>query len=190
MNFPQFPVKPEEFWQEFSKKFREKWFSNVDKGEKAYGNDSLLTPWMMGLLEDLKDSFNCEVTATEHWPKIDLGFFNRETATEWEEWSLEIAIEHENKNWPHWQDEVRKLMMLNAGLKVLISYRKESKEKLENQLNEFVKIYQSRKYHTENDSWLFIFGPNMLIWNDNDFIAYKFDGKIMTEITAGLKTFN
>ncbi len=195
MSIVNFPVTPEIFWNTFSKKFRKKWFDNEKNSHNCYGVDKNWTPkmwtdWMEELLTSFNDDFNCETNSSEYWPRVDFGYFDKCTDNEWMEWALEIAIEHENEMWPNWQDECRKLMMINAGLKVLITYRIENKELLEQHLDEFIAIYKSRKYHTEFDNWLFIFGPNMEIWNETDFVAYKFDGNVRKEITNNIKTFS
>ena len=55
---------------------------------------------------------------------------------------------------------VCKLIVINAGLKVLIAYPRDRKE-IDEVLNRVPDIHQSRKYITSPCKYLFIFGPGV-----------------------------
>ncbi len=95
---------------------------------------------------------------------------------------MEVAIEHENKV-GKWQEECHKLLLLNAGLKVLIAYWSDS-DQLKRDLGDFKVFYRSRKYHQEKENWLMVFGPSTDQWSDHDYKAYRFDGNDLQEITG------
>lgn len=184
-----FPISPEKFWTSFSTNFRNEWAKNPDNFISNYLSNKDLTNFITKLLLNMKSEFNCEVASKEYWPRVDIAYFNFE-ADEWGEWALEAAIEHENMPWPSWQEECRKLMLTTAGLKTLISYRNESEDVLHKRLKEFQKIFKSRKYHQIDENWLFIFGPTADVWDEYDFVAYKFDGTNFTDITGQSPTFH
>jgi len=138
------------------------------------------TEFMKDVLLKLgKEKFGCHC-AKEYWPKVDVSYFDRCASEDWNEWSWEAAIEHENAD--SWRDEVCKLMQINAGLKVLIAYVDIQKNLLDDFLDRLPAIYQSRKYVTNPCNWLFIFGR--FGGPDWDVIAIKFDGKTTTRITG------
>jgi len=144
-----------------------------------FGNDTIRTCLMKLLLVELGNEEGYYVE-TEAFPHIDIGYFSNSSKTEWAKWSFEIAIEHENKKNPSWQEECSKLMGINAGLKVLISYFSETKEKLYDEINEFSDIYQSRLYHQKEDKYLFIFIPlNDCIKIDKYFVYKFYDDKLI-----------
>jgi hypothetical protein len=178
-------LNAENFWNEFSIEFNKEYYKKELKNE-TYGEKGEWTKWMTSFLIKMgkKNSFH---TDCEYWPRVDVGYFS-ESSDNWGKWSFEIAIEHENDPYPKWQDELCKLMVINAGLKVLISYRKEPYKELLKKLNGIKAIYKSRKYHQVNDQYLFIFGPDQSIWEDEDFLAFTFDGKEIKDITNGKAT--
>lgn len=122
----------------------------------------------------------------EYWPRVDVSFFNRETENNWMEWSREIAIEHENDAGT-WDEELDKLFAINAGIKVLIAYSDDTDEELFEYLTStepgsFQSIYKSRKYHTENDRYLFVFGPVIGSKKRKCFSAFSFAGKKVKQL--------
>ncbi len=73
------------------------------------------------------------------------------------EWTLEIALEHENSN-KSWDEELCKLCYLCANLKVIISYYKHDIKKL---LNERLrKLGKKKIFIYPKSKWLFVFGPS------------------------------
>jgi hypothetical protein len=181
-------IKPIEFWDKFSDRFNAMWFKNYKKSNEKYESDALWTNYIFKFLEDFGKKLGFETISKEYWPRLDICYFSG-SEENWSTWSLEVAIEHENKPWPDWQNECNKLMMINAGLKVLFTYYKDNKTKFKNNLDKFIEIYMSRKYHQTNDQWLFIAAPTMNIWDNNDFVAFQFDGNKLEEITNGKNTF-
>ena len=116
----------------------------------------------------------------EYWPRVDISFFSRETENNWQEWSREVAIEHENDS-GCWDEELDKLFAINAGLKVLMTYSDSPDEEILSYLKSdkpgsFLRIYKSRKYHTADDKYLLIFGPVIGGKKRNHFSAFYFDG--------------
>ena len=181
-------MTPEKFWDKFSQEFNKKFFDESLKSVKSWTDKTEWTSWMKDLLIHLGEQFGYYPDC-EYWPKIDIGFFSN-SGKYWSKWSFEVAIEHENAHWPAWKEELNKLMAINAGLKVLITYRFESYDDLIKKLNEFVEIYKSRKYHQESDSYLLIFAPLDEIWDDEDFLAFSFDGEKIIDITDNKKTIH
>jgi len=140
------------------------------------------TSYIIPLLCDLSSTFSC-FPDVEYGPRLDVAYFDRGQTPDWDEWAMEAAIEHENNVF--WQEELCKLLLVNAGLKVLIAYSEYEKEYRE-RLNQFVDIHKSRKYNTSGCGWLFIIGPR-LIPASHDFLAFKFDGEGIVDITNGSK---
>jgi hypothetical protein len=151
-------MTPNDFWVYFKNELDMWW--NVERKTKytAFKDDTKRTCLMLPFLVDIgqKKKFHVE---TEAFPHIDVGYFSDCTKSEWSKWSFEVAIEHENKPCPHWHDECSKLMGINAGLKVLITYFSETTDELYNEINEFQGIYKSRLYHQCDDNYLFVFIP-------------------------------
>jgi len=172
-------IKPELFWKvfavELNKALKEerKWFD-------YYCDNKKWTKFIFKFLTNLSPKFGIEVTMREHWPKIDISYYDK-PGDEWDMWASEVAIEHENDP-KTWRVELCKLMLLNSGLKVLIAYRNITDRELDKELKDFIKIYKSRKYHQVNDSWILIFGPTADMYDKYDFVAYKFNGKNITKL--------
>jgi len=180
-------LDPKIFWEEFSKYFHEEYYKNESLSNKIYENNTKKwTKWMTKFLKNFGEN-NGFHTSCEYWPRIDIGYFSND-GLNWGKWAYEIAIEHKNGIWPTWQDEICKLMIINAGLKVLIAYRKKPYAELKKALNEIKNIYKSRKYHQINDNYLFIFGPTPDIREKEDFLAFSFNGKDIIDITEGKAT--
>ena len=179
---PTFPIKPEQFWTVFSDAIR----ADADDPEKQvrqiYNSAAPWTPYMTELVMNLSAKFSC-VSYKEFWPRIDVSYFDK-CGADWSEWALEVAIELENNI--DWHQELAKLLMVNAGLKVLIAYE-DNQQTIRDSLEKFVQIHASRKYQTSNCSWLLIFGPR-LIPASRDFLAFAFDGKVITDITGARQT--
>ena len=169
----QFPITPEAFWREFSGALRTRW----PEIGKAFEQDTVWTASIIDLLKDVVKGFECHPYC-EYWPRVDVSGFDHPCG-EWEEWSWEIAIEHEGSG--DWREELCKPININAGLKVLIAYTGE--EIFKEVLERLPAIYRSRKYVTTPCNFLFIFGPGDL----EDFVAFKFDGKAVVEITGGVR---
>lgn len=177
-------ISPEKFWEVFSGKLRvlkenkKEWDAFI----KAYQNNKTTTKFFTEFLtnlgkDELKLKFQCE-----HWPRVDVSYFDKDDTSEWGAWACEVAIEIEN-GIKKWHEEICKFFLLAAGLKVLITYYNDIKF-IEDELSNFKKYYKSRKYHQKDDRWLFIFGPSTEIYKEKDFIAVKFDGKNLKEITG------
>ena len=173
-----FPIAPEHFWAVFSQTLRSEWQDSSKRVSQYYNDAISWTPYVTALMQNLSERFSC-VAKTEFWPRIDVCYFAAHSE-DWAEWALEAAIELENKL--DWHNELCKLLMVNAGLKVLIAYD-DSHQNIHDTLTRFTSIYQSRKYYTSPCSWLFIFGPR-LVPAVRDFVAFTFDGTTIREITA------
>lgn len=126
-----------------------------------YGSSTLWTKEIKNIVEKMCiEKLNMKSSVREFWPRLDLALFDNCCDENWDEWAMEIAIEIEN-NFDSIRNEIMKLMIINSGLKVVITYIKKV-EQIEDLIIDFQKVYKSRKYHTENDNWLFIFGPSWL----------------------------
>jgi len=176
-----FPISPETFWEVFAEKFGAEWNDPDKQLASSYNNAPEWKTYITGFLNGLSSFFSC-VSDIEYWPKLDVAYFDK-VGGQWGEWALEVAIEHENN--VNWHEELSKLLMINAGLKVLIAYE-DCHDQLLKMLSRFVVIYKSRKYLCANSGWLVIIGPRH-IPAKRDFVAYKFDGNAIEEITGGKK---
>lgn len=177
-----FPVKPEQFWTIFSQTLRADWNDSAKLVRQYYNHATPWTTYITDFVKNLSPRFSC-IPYTEYWPRIDVGYFDK-FGEDWSEWALEVAIELENKM--DWHQELSKLLMVNAGLKVLIAYE-DDYQRIHEALDHFIRIHTSRKYLTNNCGWLFIFGPR-LIPAIRDFVAFTFDGKVITDITGTNRT--
>lgn len=128
----------------------------------------------------MSSEFGC-IADVEYGPRLDVAWFDQ-TGQDWSEWAMEAAIEHENNVF--WEEELCKLLLINAGLKVLVAYE-DDLSRIREMLEQFVTIHRSRKY-SGTGGWLFIFGPRIAP-SLSDFAAFKFDGACMVEITDGEK---
>jgi hypothetical protein len=178
---PAFPISPEQFWTIFSESLRAEWANPALRLHTAFNGNAAWTHYITGFLTRLAVRFSC-IPETEFWPRIDIGYVDKAGA-EWDQWALEVAIEHENDL--NWNDKLSRLLMLNAGLKVLIAYS-DNRERIAGMLHRFVEIHRSRKYLPSPSAWLFIFGPRSFP-STHDFIAFKFDGTSFAEITDAKK---
>jgi len=113
-----FPISPERFWRAFSENLGPK----HDEISYCYNQRGERTAYMKNFLNELGQFlslFNCNVDY-EWFARFDVCYFDRIAPTDWEEWPWEVAIEQENAG--SWHEELCKLMVVNAGLKVLIAY--------------------------------------------------------------------
>ena len=125
-----------------------------------YRDNTRWTTRITGLIQRMcRDTFGLPAADREAWPKVDVSAYDAATDTLWDEWALEIAIEIENDSYS-WQNECAKLLLLNCGLKVLITYEgADNLPELDGRLQKFLQIYESRKYGRSEDQWLFVFLP-------------------------------
>jgi hypothetical protein len=137
-----------------------------------FSHNQQWTKYITKVLEDIGDKIKVATYEKEHWPRLDLSFFDK-CGDDWGEWALEVGIEHEN-DIKTCCKEIQKLLLLNCGLKVLITYYGKDRNEIERIMKEFKSNYASRKYHTENDLWLFIFGPSYSIQDGAPFIVYQY----------------
>lgn len=181
-----FPVKPAHFWTVFSEALRTDYSDPQKQVRDKYDHAKPWTLYISELTESLSGKFSC-IADREYWPRIDVSYFDK-AGKEWAEWALEVAIELENNE--NWIEELSKLLMVNAGLKVLIAYEN-SRERIMELLSEFTRIHASRKYRTSNCGWLFIFGPRQIDAIEgaiHDFVAFTFNGTEIIEITGDRHT--
>lgn len=156
-----------------------------------YPHTKKYTNYIINQLEALGESKSMGYHVNkEYWPRVDVSFFNRETENNWQEWSREVAIEHENDA-GSWDEELDKLFAINAGIKVLMTYSDKSNSELLQDLNNngpgtLLSIYKSRKYHTENDKYLLVFGP-VIGSNRKSFSAFIFDGKKVEQLPGSVE---
>lgn len=182
-----YPITPERFWEVLSSELGKDFAANAEGMVAKFCDNPRWTDYMTDLLGGRigKKKFGCEVMSRkiekEFWPKVDVTYFDQ-GGDNWGPWALEVAIEHENAE-DGWQEECHKLLLLNAGLKVLIGYWSDG-DMLKRFLEDFKTFYRSRKYHQERENWLMVFGPATDQWNDHDFRAYRFDGSELREITG------
>ena len=169
-------ITVQELWNQISSML-----SKNIKYLKKYGHlTKMYTSFIIDRLAELDLNKGYHVDK-EYWPRVDVSFFNRETESNWQEWSREIAIEHENDAGT-WDEELDKLFAINAGIKVLIAYSDDTDVELSDYLTStepgsFQSIYKSRKYHTENDKYLLVFGPVTGSKKRKCFSAFSFDGE-------------
>ena len=174
------PITPDHFWQAFSKRLAADWKNSDRKASDAYNSGRSWTSFMTAFLSDLAEEFG--LYAEMEYRKIDVAYFDK-GGDDWGEWAMEVVIEIENG--VNWTEEIAKLLLFNAGLKVVVAYD-DVPENITNVLNRFLEVRKSRKYLTENESWLFVFGPRMLP-SEQDFVAFKFADGAITNITGEAK---
>ena len=175
---------PDDFWKLLKKEFDRWWGDNTERKYSAFEDITQRTCLMIPLLVTFGKNNDYHVE-TEAYPHIDVGYYSNCTKSEWAKWSFEVAIEHENKPYPNWHEECSKLMAINAGLKVLISYYSETNECLNNEINEFLSIYESRKYHQKDDKYLFVFIPFDKFNETDKYSVYEFSDKGLQKIQIG-----
>jgi hypothetical protein len=184
-------IEPREFWEVFAKNLRQKFQGRKsDFRDAYYSRGTEWTVHMTEFLSVLAGKFEPELHVDrEYWPRIDVAYFSDCTPKDWSKWSLEVAIEHETKEDWH-ENELCKLMLVNAGLKVIIAHDDNPHDWMKNGFfEEFVEILKSRKYNNEAH-WLFIVGPKNR-WNGGDYCAFSSNnGAAVIEITDGRRILN
>jgi hypothetical protein len=165
---------PDQFWRTFSGEFNKWWNEDNAKKKGAYELNKKWTSKILCFLEELGETLGY-FPDREWLARIDVCYFSN-FGKDWSEWSCEVAIEHENDGLESAKNECSKLMSINAALKVLITYYNESDD-FENYIDDFKRIYTSRRYHQEHDKYLFIFFPNSSILEKGKGCnVYKFEG--------------
>lgn len=174
-------MSPEEFWDSFAKRLRNKLGDSQGWREK-YESSPAWTRFMMEFLEELGSAlgFTDEGEISREYYRIDLGYYK---VSEPHIWDFEVAIEHENSP-SKWLEEFMKLIHINCGLKVIITYHDYGNRRtsLKEKLDEVKELYSDRRYRQGDDNWLFIFGPRA-ISRDRDFVAYKFYRESFEELS-------
>lgn len=175
-------ITPEQFWKILAENLKSKRSLLL----KKYGDKTKYTKSLTSIIEKLGYELGYGAIDREYWPRVDLAYFDKCTDDNWDQYAMEIAIELENDSESWWQ-EFNKLVAINAGLKVLITYKdgtpasilKDLKSKDQKSL---INIYKSRKYYQSDDLYLLVFGPTGCdnASKERDFFAVKFDGKSFT----------
>jgi len=184
MENAHYPITPERFWAVLASELARDFEKNPKQMVDKFCDDQKWTDYMIDLLDRMgQEKFACTVmsrnTEKEFWPKVDVAYFDK-GGDNWGPWAWEAAIEHENNDW---HEECHKLLLLNAGLKVVVGYWSDEDE-LKKDLLDFTEFYRSRKYHQEKENWLMIFGPTTNLWRNHNYRAYRFDGNELHEITG------
>ena len=178
-------LTPQDFWEDFVQEFKQ-WWNGDPSLKDAYKQNK---PWTCKITCFLtKLGKDRKYFPDYEWlSRIDVCYFTC-CADDWAEWSCEAAIEHENAGLESSKVECSKLMSINAGLKVLITYYHENDAahieiRMHDYLVEFKRIYDSRKYHQEKDQYLFIILPDSALFDKGTKTAYAyiFDGQFCPE---------
>ena len=181
-------IKPEIFYEKFGEVLKLENL-NIEK----YTSKKELTKFMNDTIPKIGEilGFKNMIGNLKEFKKIDFTFFNETntviTKTE-KYWNFEIAVEHENEE-TAWWDEFRKLMRINCGLKVIISYHNYSTGCLKKRLkSQILPMYNVNKYKQIPDNWLLIIGPTSnpktktIEGKYKDYRAFKFYGKEFHEL--------
>lgn len=180
-------ITAEDFWNKFSDGLSIKLNGNPT-WRNTYKSNKRWTQFIYEFLwEFARKSYNYSKhrECSTEYLRTDMGFYDIDKITEdidlkygEFEWDFDVAIEHENDD-TAWFDEFVKLIHVNCGLKVLISYyRYHDKNGKITEPEEIMKIaekiYNTRKYKNLNDNWLIILGPCLDdIEKGKDFIAFR-----------------
>jgi hypothetical protein len=182
-------LKAEDFYKAFLEKIGKD--KNKQILTKNWNETSKYTKIMTQLVIEIGEERNYN-PAREYWPRVDVAYFDKETDSNWDEYSMEVAIELEN-NSGTWNEEFNKLIAINAGLKVIVTYEDSEVVDLEKWLNSdkesvFRTFYKSRKYHQLDDKYLIIFGPTSLNKKETrgTFVGFEFDGKTFKQLDGEL----
>jgi len=176
--------QPKQFWELLKVKLDSWWKSDAEKKTEYFNHISQRTCLILPLLIDFGRENNYHIEM-EAFPHIDVGYYSEHTSKEWANWSFEVAIEHENQTYPNWCDECSKLIGINAGLKVLISYYSETFEELFKEIEEFPLVYQSRKFHQTGDNYLFVFIPLACFNETGKYSIFEFSNKELQIVQQG-----
>jgi hypothetical protein len=167
------PIVAEEYWMALSDTIKYMYISSPKYFRRCYSSNRKWTRYFTRMLIKIgSDKFGFRAIEKEYWPRVDVSYFDK-IGDDWGKWAMEVGIEIEN-NFHTCTNELRKLMLINCGLKVMITYYQKDRNEIDKLLNDFSKIYKSRKYHTENDNWLLAFFPAYLDRN-NAFFAFGFN---------------
>ncbi len=171
---------PEQFWQVFAKEISDRLncISNKKK-VRCYNVDKKWTGFMRRSIKIILKKFEYSINEiSPEYLRIDYTVCPGESNVRW---NLDIAIEHENKP-GLWEDELTKLVHINCGLRVLISYYDNKKDRDLVEIKEkILNNISQRKYYQEDQKWVFIFGPYDLI-KEGDFVAFKLENKQLLEL--------
>jgi hypothetical protein len=177
----QLPPSPEEFWRVFAEVIKMQLRAGEnDAWKESYDNDRRWTFFIKNSIEGIIINLGYAMAdLSPEYLRIDYTICPGESNTRWD---LDIAIEHENKLYL-WEDELTKLLHINCGLRVLIAYYdNENDRDLQKIRTMIVDSIAKRRYYTDDQNWLLIFGPYYLN-NDGDFVAYKLVRKEPLELT-------
>lgn len=150
-------VTPKEFWEIFNKKLSRKREDLGTQFLSAYREDTTWTNDVLKLLSDIgsENGYVDSKSCAKEYMLIDMGYFDFNAYCDWD---FDVAIEHENDG-TKWLEEFIKLIHVNCGLKVIITYGQESETKGFILTEKAKEIYNKRVYKNPHDNWLFIFGP-------------------------------
>lgn len=179
-------MEPKKFWILLKKEIDCWWENDAEEKRSKFEDLTQRTCLMIPLLVTLGRNNGYHVE-TEAYPRLDVGYYSACTP-EWSKWSFEVAIEHENQPYQAWCDECSKLMAINAGLKVLISYYSETNEELNKEIEEFLSIYESRLYHQVDDKYLFVFIPLCKFNETDQYAVYEFSNNKLQKFDNGEKS--
>ena len=139
-----YPIKQEEFWEVFSERMEEHYTKSREYFRKCYSNNKKWTKYLTKMLVDIGEKdLHVAAIEKEYWPRLDISFFDRQ-GSNWDKWAMEVGIEIEN-DFYSCVDELRKLMLINCGLKVLITYYQKDQNVIDDLLKKFKIVYDSRK---------------------------------------------
>jgi len=198
MEIINYPISAELFWRKFREKvlnniiFNELWRNpNGSKNAEKWTNyiiDEALTELGKNLGFQEHDDYGNGIQ--KEYFNIDLGFYRNYKKIEnigWN-WDFEVAIEHENDP-KTWLVEFAKLLHINAGLKVIISYFDYdncSEDELAKMFRIAGELLKMRRYRSREDNFLIIIGP-FSTGNENrkqSFRAFKLYGEKFIEISS------
>lgn len=176
-----------DFLEAFTNRMRTAREQNLD-WKSAYASNKRWTDFMMGnilrpLAADLHyPESNCYAT---EYMLVDAGYFD---GTKKQcHWDFDIALEHEN-NGCSWLEEFIKLLHINCGLRVIITYNKDNGSSGQGLFTEAEEIYDTRRYKDNKENWLILVGPSVKKLNQgDDYKAYTL--KIGKEGKASLEAF-
>lgn len=145
-------VLPDDFWLRFRGEIRRR------ASWEAYCQDKLWTPIAKAAAESTCLSFGLELQS--EYFHIDVLAYERRVKTEWFDWDLRIAFEHENcsQKGKNWEDELCKLAHVAANLRVLVGYYRVPSAKFLDVLQDRIQLMGDRIDMIPHAKWLLIFG--------------------------------
>ncbi|MBS0619811.1 MAG: hypothetical protein JSR44_16615 [Spirochaetes bacterium] len=163
----------ENFWVEFSKFFSQS-LKALKNWERKYEHRKTWTTALTEIFYAFGEKYGYRdrgEVASEYF-RVDIIFSKWAPKQDDFAWDLDVAIEMENDT-TQWYDEVVKLCHINCGLKVIMTYHNYSDtEELSKKIERCVELIKNRKYHSEANDWLLIFGPHSCA-DRKAFVAYK-----------------